>query len=81
VRTTLTLDDDVAAALEAVQKARQGSFREVVNEALRMGLTAMASRKPRRLFRTETASLGRSRIGSLDDIAGALAIGEGESFR
>ncbi|MBV8845945.1 MAG: hypothetical protein JO307_24310 [Bryobacterales bacterium] len=53
MRTTLTLDDDVAALLHQVHKERKGSFKDVINAALRAGLVAM-SRPPqaRKPFRT-----------------------------
>ena len=41
MRTTLTLDDDVAAMLERLRKAREQSRKELVNEALRQGLKQM----------------------------------------
>ncbi len=31
-------------------------------------------------YRTPTASLGRCLVGGLDDVADALALGEGEKF-
>ena len=37
MRTTLTLDDDVAAMLEKAMKKRGAGLKEVVNEALRGG--------------------------------------------
>lgn len=82
MRTTLTLDDDVAALLAKVQRQKKATFKEVVNTALRVGLDRMtAAPKRTKLFETSVADLGRCRIGSLDDIADALAIAEGESFR
>jgi len=38
VRTTVTLDEDVAASLERIQRERGISFREAVNSTLRAGL-------------------------------------------
>jgi predicted CopG family antitoxin len=38
-RTTLTLDDDVAAKLKAEMRRSRRSFKETVNEVLRRGLT------------------------------------------
>jgi hypothetical protein len=32
-------------------------------------------------YRTPSASLGKCLLGSLDDVAEALAMGEGEAFR
>lgn len=38
MRTTLTLDPDIAARLKALAHQRHVSFKEVVNQALRRGL-------------------------------------------
>jgi hypothetical protein len=38
MRTTLTLDDDVAALLKRVLAGRRDGLKAVVNEALRQGL-------------------------------------------
>lgn len=83
MRTTLTLDDDVAALLARLRKARDARHKDLVNEALRLGLKQMTapSRTPRKPIRTRAVSLGACRIGSLDNVAEALAIAEGESFR
>lgn len=83
MRTTLTLDKDVAIALERLRKARKASLKKIVNEALRQGLTRMAAppAAPRRPFRTRALSLGRCLVGNIDNVSEALAIAEGESFR
>ena len=82
MRTTLTLDDDVAAALERLRKEREASLKQVVNDVLRQGL-ANASLGPRERVHhvTRAVDLGRSRIGPLDNVAEVLAVGEGERFR
>ena len=79
MRTTLTLDKDVAVQLERIQRERGTSFKKVVNEAIRHGLRQMI-RAPRRgqRYRTRTVSLGRCLIGSLDDVAEVLAVAEGD---
>jgi ribbon-helix-helix CopG family protein len=82
MRTTLTLDDDVAATLERLRKARAQSFKKLVNEALRHGLKQMDARPKRHEpFRTHSVDIGRCRIGGVDNVAEALAVAEGESFR
>jgi hypothetical protein len=82
MRTTLTIEDDVAASLERLRKARNGSLKDLINEALRRGIKDMSARaKPREQFRTRVVDLGRVQIGSLDDISEALAIAEGETFK
>jgi len=82
MRTTLSLDEDVAAVLNRLRKTRGESFKVLVNEALRRGLKQMRTRDSRREpFRTQAVELGPCRIGSIDNIAEALSIGEGESFK
>jgi hypothetical protein len=46
VRTTLTLDDDVARQLQQETRRSGKSFKEAVNHFLRLGLSA--ARKPQR---------------------------------
>jgi predicted transcriptional regulator len=82
VRTTLTLDDDVAARLKAAVKKQRRSFKALVNEALRGGLDAMERPRPsRRRFRTAGFDLGPSLVGSLDNIEEVLSRVEGEDHR
>jgi hypothetical protein len=82
MRTTLTLDDDVAAVLERLRKSRDASLKELVNEALRRGLKEMSSRiKRRERVRTRSVALGRLRMASLDNINEALAVAEGEGYK
>lgn len=82
MRTTLTIDDDVAAVLKRIRKSRDQSFKELVNETLRKGLSvSRPSSKSRKPFRTGAVSLGRCRLTGVDNVAEALAIAEGESFK
>lgn len=82
MRTTLTIDDDVASLLERIRRKRNVTFKAAVNEALRRGLRDMTA--PPRLakpYQTRTVSLGRCLTDNLDDISEVLAIAEGEDFR
>ncbi len=82
MRTTLTLDDDVARLLERAQKRRGASLKQVVNDALRAGLARLDEpRSPRRRFATRSVSLGRCLLENVDDVAAALAVAEGDRFR
>jgi len=82
MRTTLTLDEDVAAILERLRKSRDASLKELVNEALRRGLKDMTSRAKRREhLQTRSVALGRLRIASLDNIGEALAVAEGAAYK
>lgn len=80
--TTLCPDDDVAATLDRLRKARDESLKELVNEALREGLKHMgAPRQKRRLFRTGSVDLGRCLPGNVDNVAEVLSVAGGESYR
>ena len=82
MRTTLTLDDDVAAVLERLRKSRDISLKDLVNEALRRGLRDICSRtKQRERLRARSVALGQLRIARLDNIGEALALAEGEAYK
>lgn len=82
MRTTLTLDPDVAAMLERIRKERSLGLKEAVNEAMRLGLRELeAPPKAQKPFRTRVVDLGRPLIPNLDDIAEVLAIAEGDDYR
>jgi len=55
MRTTLSLDDDVAAAVQRLREERNLGLSEAVNELVRAGL---AVRPRRKAFRQRTANLG-----------------------
>ena len=78
----MTLEDDVAAALERLRRSRNASLKDVINEALRRGLKDMTGRTKRReRLQTRSVALGRLRIAGLDNIGEALAIAEGEAYK
>ena len=82
MRTTLTLDDDVAARLKAAFRKQRRPLKVLVNEALRSGLEAMDHPRPaRRAFRTRGFNLGPSLVGSLDNVEEILSRVEGEDHR
>jgi hypothetical protein len=82
MRRTLTLDDDVAAALERLRQQRQESEESLVNQALRFGLQRLEEERPARApFVQETLSVGGVRVESLDDVGGVLALVEGDDHR
>lgn len=82
MRTTLTLDDDVAAALEQLRRARDASLKDVINDTLRRGLSDLATRPKRHEpFETRVVELGRLRLASIDNISESLAVAESEAFK
>ena len=78
MRTTLTLDPDVA------EKARRGAaqlgkpFKEVVNMALRVGLEVVMAPPASKPYRTKQRPLGLREGFSYDNISELLARIEGE---
>ncbi len=81
MRTTLTLDDDVAAKLQAESRRLGRPFKEIVNDTLRSGL---ASRRaaPRQPLKIATRDLGGLKPGlSLDDVSGLVEQVEGPLHR
>ena len=82
MRTTLTLDDDVAAVLKRLQKQRHVALKDLVNDALREGLFHLEEvEKAAPTYRSKPVNLGRCLVGSLDCVAEALAFAEGEGFK
>lgn len=82
MRTTLTLDDDVAAALRQARRACDASLKDVVNDALRRGLSDLTIRpKQREPFQTQAIALGQLRLASIDIISESLAVADGEAFK
>lgn len=80
MRTTLTLDDDVARLVRRLQRKRGAKMKEIVNEALRVGLKQLEAPQPRSRFRTKAVALGL-RVSNVDDVAETLALAEGDEFR
>ena len=68
MRTTLSLDDDVAALLEQMRKARDTTFKQMVNDALREGLARLSSPAKTQPFRTQSVDLGHCYYPNLDNV-------------
>jgi hypothetical protein len=82
MRTTLTLDEDVAAKLKSIARRSGRAFRQVVNETLRRGLSSVPSRSTREPFAVNARDLGQLRPGlSLDNIGELLDQVEGPLHR
>ena len=78
----MTLEDDVAAALERLRRTGNASLKDLINEALRRGLKNMSNRTKRReRLRTRSVALGQLRIAGVDNIGEALAVAEGEAHK
>ena len=82
MRITVTLEDDVAASLKRLARARRLRFNAAVNLVLKEGIKRMTGPvKKRKTFQTRSVNLGPCRIANVDNVTEVLAIAEGESFR
>lgn len=82
MRTTVTLEDDVAAKLKAEARRTGKPFKTVLNECLRVALSSGRGRARVAPFRIEPRDLGALRPGlSLDNVAELLDLVEGPESR
>jgi hypothetical protein len=72
IRTTLTIDDRIAKALKDIAHRSNRSFKDVVNDILRAGLTAKGTRKAKP-YVVRPAALGDPMPGINLDKALALS--------
>lgn len=70
MRTTLTLDDDVAVKLASASRKNGKSFKEIVNAALRRGLLGAPAAQKAKPFKVQPQKMGALKAGvSLDKIS------------
>ena len=82
MRTTLTIDDDIAVQLEQLRRARDMGLKQLINEALRRGLRDMSTRpKKREPFRTKPIDGVTLLLDNVDNVAESIAYAEGEAFK
>lgn len=88
MRTTLTIDEDVAAKLRELAHRRKLSFKTVVNAVLRRGLAAQEPRaESRRRFRVDVfrsafrPGVDPLRLNQLNDELAARQLGEQRATR
>lgn len=76
MRTTVTLSDDVVAAVEQLRRARSIGVSEAINELARNG---MLTRRERRPFVQRTHDMGEARVDltniwkAIEEVEGAWA--------
>ena len=82
MRTTVTLDEDVAAKLHAETRRSGLPFKQALNDALRRGLNAKRGASRGERFRVAARDLGRVSPGlNLDNIGDLLETVEGPHRR
>ena len=81
MRTTITLDEDVARRAKDLTSRLGRPFKQVINEALRAGLEQVETPAGTKPFRTKARKMGLRQGLSLDNIQELLAYAEGEDAR
>jgi hypothetical protein len=79
MRTTLTLDDDVAIAIERLRRERSHSLKQEVNRLIRLGLMHDREGEPPAggvRYRVKPFATGAPLI-DVDDVTHALEVAEG----
>lgn len=80
-RTTITLDDDVAANLKEAMRKSGKPFKEVVNEAIRVGLVAQQPRQKLKPFKIRTFKMGLKAGYSYDKPWDIIEAAEGPGYK
>ncbi len=76
MRTTLNLDDDVAAAITSVARSRGRSLSRVANDLIRRGLAQVDARAELPPYDPPVFDTGAARI-DVTDVAAALEVLDG----
>lgn len=81
IRTTVTLDDDVAERVRERSRAQGIPFRDALNQLLRLALATQESPPDRRNFRIKPSHMGYRPGLPYDNVEALLEYGEGEWHR
>lgn len=83
MRTTLSLDDDVTAALRRIQAESGRTWKDVVNDLVRLGLRAYGDERRRSATarRTESVRLGTPFFDDISNVHETLTLADGEFRR
>lgn len=81
MRTTLTLDPDVAVKARSGAAKLRKPLKEIINAALRVGLDEILRPAPAKPYRTEPHAMGMRPEFSYDNISELIAAAEGEDSR
>ena len=82
MRTTITLDDDVASMINQLKKNENKPFKQIVNELLRAAITGKKSaQKQNKKYSTPVVTESRCLYPNLDNISDILAVAEKEDYK
>jgi len=81
MRTTVTIDDDVATKLHAEMRRQRSDFKQILNDVLRRGLLVrreLAASKP---FRVRARRMGKMEGPNYDNVGELLEYLEGAEHK
>ena len=81
VRTTVTLDEDVLERVKRESRSRGVSFRDTLNDLLRIALLHLEGKPRSPTFEIRPTHMGYRAGLNHDDIESLLEYGEGEQHR
>jgi plasmid stability protein len=81
IRTTISLDDDVAARVKRESLSRGVSFRDTLNDLLRAALLSIDYKPRRRALAILPTHMGHKPGLNYDSIESLLEYGEGDRHR
>jgi hypothetical protein len=81
IRTTVTLDEDVLERVKHQSQSRGASFRDTLNDLLRIALLQQEQKPQGRKFKITPFPMGRRSNLNYDDVESLLEYGEGELHR
>jgi hypothetical protein len=81
MRTTITLDEDVRAKLQAQMRKTGKSFKETVNETLRLGLLSRQNASKQKPFKVRARDLGLKPGYSYDKVWDLIEEIEGPDYK
>jgi hypothetical protein len=82
MRTTVTIDDDVAAKLQAeMRRQRSSTFKQILNDVLRRGLLVRRELTASKPFRVRARHMGKMQGLNYDNVGEMLEHLEGAEHR
>ncbi len=81
MRTTLTLDEDVAQTAKGLAAKLHQPFKKIINNALRYGLQQIENPATRKPYRTVPRHMGLREGITIDNIQEVISRIEGEESR
>jgi len=81
IRTTITLDDDVAERVKLESRSQGTPFRQTLNDLLRSALLNLQQNRPHRTVEIKPVHMGYRSGLNYDSVEALIEFGEGEDHR